>query len=434
MPIFRQKLEVKKQIKYPFHWVGKEGKVIEVYRSEIHIIRKNHRLWKYCDDMCYKSKNLYNRTNWILMKQWEKHEHKMSAFDLNKLLKTEDCFKALPSKCSQQIIISLRGEWDSLFGSLCKFKNDKTNYTGSPHPPRYKKKNGRNIVYFDYQQGRFKDGKYYFQNRLHDKSIRYIETNINPVEYKQLQIIPYGSCYKIAIIYKITVPNTVQEDSWLAIDLGINNFATLTNNAGINPVIINGKIMKSINNYYNKLLAKAQSYAPHQSTHRTKQISTKHSNLMTDYMHKISRWIINYCLENGIWNIVIGHNKDWQRYVNLGKKNNQRFSQIPFDKFIKQLKYKGENAGINVETIEEQYTSKSSFIDGDNIPIKIKSKNAYKFSGERIKRGLYQSKDGTLINSDVNGSYNILRKRNPEFHWEDRIKGVALHPIMVNVT
>jgi putative transposase len=151
---------------------------------------------------------------------------------------------------------------------------------------------------------------------------------------------------------------------------------------------------------------------------------------MNDKMHKISKLIIKYCQENKIDNIVIGRNKDWQRNSNIGKKNNQAFVQIPYENFIAKLKYKAEEAGIRIIVISEQYTSKSSFIDSDPIP---EDYGEYEFSGKRINRGLYKSKNNIIINSDVNGSYNILRKCNPEFSYNDGIKGIALYPIRLTV-
>jgi len=178
------------------------------------------------------------------------------------------------------------------------------------------------------------------------------------------------------------------------------------------------------------LFAKAEGYIGKGTSNRIKKISTKKNNITEDHIHKVSRWIINYCIENNIDNIVIGRNKDWQRKSNIGKKNNQKFVQIPFESLINKIIYKAEENGIKVQIMTEQYTSKSSFIDNDVIPDKF---GKYKFSGKRIKRGLYQSKNGTLINADVNGSFNILRKCNPEFIYDDRIKGISLYPIRVNI-
>lgn len=346
------------------------------------------------------------------------------------MLKSTDEFKALPAKTSQQIIILLGKNWKSFFKGVKDWSKNKEKYCGKPNLPKYKNKNGRQIVFFDYTQGKFKDKKYYFPIREgEDKN--YIDTNIDKKNFKLLRIIPYGNCYKIEIIYKKEIKEKIEyNNNYLAVDLGVNNLATLTNSIGSQPIVINGRILKSINCYYNKIRAKAMSYVGKRTSNRIKKIDTKRSNIIETHLHKISRWIINYCLQNNIENVVIGRNKDWQRNSNLGRKNNQLFAQIPFEELIRKISYKAEEAGIKIWIVSEEYTSKVSFIDNDIIPIKH---GEYEFSGKRKKRGLYKSKDGILINADVNGSYNILRKCNPEFIYNDGIKGISLYPIRQNV-
>lgn len=402
---------------------------VYVLRSEIHIIKKGHRLYSYCDEICFKSKNLYNHVNYILRQAYTKGEEVPFAFQLNKKLKNEDVFRALPSKTSQQIIIKLGHNWKAFFKSIKDWSKSKSKYTGRPRIPKYKDKNGRNIVFFDYQQGTLKDGKYKFP--LTDN---YIETNVTKEQFRQVQIIPYGSCYKICIVYRKKIKVNVEtNNSYLAIDLGIDNLATLTNNIGEQPIVINGKIIKSVNQYYNKKLAKLRSYVGRNSSNRINRLNTKRNNIINTHFHKISRWIIEYCKAYHIQNIIVGKNHDWQRNSKMNKKTNQKFIQTPYEKFIHQLIYKGEELGINVEEIEEQYTSKSSFIDNDIIPTRF---GDYEFSGKRIKRGIYKSKEDKLINADVNGSYNILRKYlnkcNIQFSYED-VEGLSLNPIRLNI-
>jgi putative transposase len=402
----------------------------KVLRTQTHMIRKEHKLYKYCDETCLKSKNLYNYANFIVRQEFITNGRWISAFDLNKMLKGEDVFKELPSKASQQIMILLGKNWKSFFKSIKDWSKNKSKYTGKPKLPKYKDKNGRQVIFFDYTQGSFQNNKYYFPRRDR-KKIEYIETNIHKSDFRLLRIVPYGNCYKIEIVYtKEVKEKEVYNNNYLSIDLGVNNLATLTNNIGIQPIIINGKILKSINQYYNKLQAKAMSYIRRGTSNRIKKINTRRDNIVNTHLHKISRYIIQYCLTNNIDNIIIGRNQDWQRNSNIGRKNNQSFVQIPFEDLIKKISYKAEENGIKVITTSEEYTSKSSFIDNDMLPNKFGN---YKFSGKRIERGLYKSKDGILINADVNGSFNILRKCIPEFVYNDRIEGVSLHPIKCNI-
>jgi putative transposase len=380
--------------------------------------------------MCYKSKNLYNYANYLVRQEFINNNKCIYSFSLNKELKHTDVFKELPAKTSQQIILKLGKNWKSFFRGIKSWNKNKSIFCGKPNLPKYKKKDGRFIVFFDRTQGSFKNNKYYFP-RKDRKNKEYIDTNINKKDFRLLRIVPYGNCYKIELVYtKQIIEKLEYNNNCLAIDLGINNLVTLTNNIGLQPIAINGKILKSINCYYNKLKTRAMSYVRRGSSNRTKKIDTKRNNIVNTHMHEISRYIINYCLANNIDNIVIGRNKDWQRNSNIGKKNNQIFVQIPFEDLLKKISYKAEENNIAITIISEEYTSKSSFIDNDIIPEKFGN---YSFSGERIKRGLYKSKNGKLINADVNGSFNILRKCIPEFIYNDRIEGVSLHPIKCSI-
>lgn len=399
---------------------------MKILRSEIHVINKNHKFFNYCDDICFKSKNLYNYVNYLMRQEFITNSNVLSPLDLNKQLKNEEVYKELPSKTSQQVIIKLGKNWKSYVKAIKDWGKHREKYTGMPKLPKYKDKNGRNIIMFDYQQTRVIKGKLKFP-----KTNLYIKTNVRREDFRQIQIVPYGSCYKVIVIYNKEIEEVTEtNDKYLAIDLGIDNLATLTNNIGKQPIVINGKVLKSVNQYYNKKLAKAMSYVGTKTSNRIRKLSFKRNNIVDTLFHKSSRWIINYCLENDIQNIVIGKNNDWKRGSDIGRKNNQNFVRVPFEKLIKHLEYKAEEIGIRVITVEEQYTSKSSFIDNDQIPVKF---GDYHFSGRRIKRGLYKSKNGTLINADVNGSYNILRKCNPQFSYDERIEGVSLHPIRVNI-
>ena len=223
----------------------------------------------------------------------------------------------------------------------------------------------------------------------------------------------------------------------VSIDLGLENFVTIVNNIGLKPIVIKGKVLKSINQYYNKEKAKYQSILEKTNHKRTskrlQKLTTKRNNKIKDYTHKVTKYIIKYCKTNNIDTVIIGYNKGWKQEVEIGKKNNQNFTGIPFDVGINQILYKAENKGIKTIIREESYTSKSSFLDNDLIPINKKNSDIqYQFSGKRIKRGLYQSNNGTLINADVNGAYNIMKKEFPNA-FADGIEGVGLHPLVVKL-
>ncbi|MED4995098.1 transposase, partial [Geobacillus stearothermophilus] len=214
------------------------------------------------------------------------------------------------------------------------------------------------------------------------------------------------------------------------IDLGLNNFVTMVNNIGETPIVINGKGVKSINQYYNKQKVYFQSILKKQNglnwSKRLEKLTLKRNNKIKDFMHKASRYVVDWCVKHNIDTIVIGKNDNWKQEVDLGKRLNQAFVQIPYDMFIEQLQYKCEEVGIKVVLTEESYTSGTSFLDGE-APIKENyDKN------RRIKRGLFKSNKGILINADVNGAYNIMRKVFPKA-FANGVEGVGLHPVKLNV-
>ena len=232
-------------------------------------------------------------------------------------------------------------------------------------------------------------------------------------------IIPKSNArfFEIQYIYKVDeIQRELNKETALAIDLGINNLCTCVTSNG-NSFIMDGKKLKSMNQWYNKRNSKLQSIKDKQGfgkklTNQQTKLLRKRNNRVTDYIHKTSKYIINYCIDNNIGNLVCGMNKDFQRNSNLGKKNNQTFVSIPFGKIRHNLEYLSKLNGINFVTQEESYTSKSSFWDKDKIPIFGKEETQVKFSGRRIKRGLYKTKEGKILNADVNGALNILRKSN----------------------
>ncbi len=211
------------------------------------------------------------------------------------------------------------------------------------------------------------------------------------------------------VVYEVKDVEMLKDNNHYAgIDLGINNLATITSNIS-QSYIVNGRPVKSINQYYNKIKANLQSQLKDKRTSkRIQRLTFKRNCKIKDYFHKSTSYIVNQLVSDSINTVVIGQNKDWKQDINIGTKNNQSFTSIPHSMFINMLKYKCRLKRINIVCIEEPYTSKSSFLDLDPIP-SLKDEKV-SFSGKRIKRGLYRSGSGSIINADVNGSFNILRK------------------------
>lgn len=232
---------------------------------------------------------------------------------------------------------------------------------------------------------------------------------------QQVRIIPKVGCYVIEVIYEIKENQPKQNQRVAAIDLGVNNLATVVTNDGDNPILISGKKIKSINQYYNKITSKKKSLLPYNvfTSKALHRLWLKRNNKISYEIHKITKFLANYFDERDVSKVIVGNNSGWKNGINIGKRNNQNFVNIPYAKFINQLTYKCQLLGITVITREESYTSKASFLDYDEIP-NYKDEAIPKFSGKRIKRGAYKSKT-RIINADVNGAYNTMVKENPNY-------------------
>ena len=243
---------------------------------------------------------------------------------------------------------------------------------------------------------------------LHDKKIR------------QIHIVPKhnGKYFEAVYMFDDAEQETpiLDSEKALSIDLGVSNLATCVTNEG-ESFIIDGKKLKSINQWYNKELARLSSIKDKQKiksyTNRQYAITNKRNNRVSNYMYNAAKLIIDYCTEHKIGNIVVGYNDGFQDRSNLGRVNNQNFVQIPLGKLKSRLEYLSKLNGINFVLQEESYTSRASFFDKDDIPVwNPQNPVETEFSGIRIRRGLYKTKSGTLVNADVNGALNILRKSN----------------------
>jgi len=376
--------------------------------------------------LCHSAKNLYNLANWYVRQDFFKLNIFLNYYDLDYILKDKNVYRELPSQSSQQILKLVNRNWRSYFGALKVYRANPNKFKNKPKIPHYKKKNGEFIVIFTNQQCRIKEGYLYFPKKV---NLKRIKTRIKE-KLKEVRIIPLGIKYKIEIIYKKEEKDLgLNKNNILSIDLGLNNLITAVNNIGLDPIIIKGKVVKSINQYYNKQLAFYRSIenkkSNFQDTKRIQKLHLKRDNKINTIFHRISRFIINYCIKNNLGTIIIGYNNGWKQNINIGKKNNQKFVQIPFLRLINQVKYKSELVGISVITINENHTSKCSFLDNEEI------RHHKKYLGKRISRGLFRTSNGTLINADVNAGYNIMKKVFPNSVQVDGIEAFGLMPQII---
>ena len=401
---------------------------IKANRVEQQVISKQHPLWKTIDDMCFKSKNLYNYANYIIRQEFITTGKYINYYDMNKNLKTEPDYKNCMSQPANCTLRLLDKNWKSFFVAIKDWSKHKEKYLGMPKLPKYLKKDGRYIWMIP------NNTCYIYNNELHFR-IRKLQSIIWKTNAKgrliQIRFVPHGCNYIMEVVTEIEVPDVVDFESKriASIDLGVNNFVTLTNNIGLQPIIINGRGIKSINQYYNKQKAKLQSELRKRNNKGwSKALDTltfKRSMRIKNFMHHVSKYIIQYCVENQIDTLVCGLNKEWKQECSMSKETNQKFVYIPYDILIKQLEYKSQEFGIKFITDNESYTSGTSFLDGE-----IPCKDNYDKS-RRVQRGLFQASN-RLINSDVNGSLQILKKVFPDA-FSYGIVG-NLTPLVINVT
>ena len=397
--------------------------------TEIHQIRPNHKLYSICDELCFKSKNLYNAALFEFRQSFfDKDLDTLTWQNINRIFNQRNQFdyRELPSKVSNTVLKKL-GNNISSFWSLVK----KSDYNKKVKLPKYlHKTDGRFIVEFNKQT--FSNKRDEDNNLIICKSSLDLRIPTKVEKPQQIRIIPKVGCYVIEIVYEIEENRLKQNQRVAAIDLGLNNLATVVTNDGDNPILISGRKIKSINQYYNKMTSKKKSLLPYNvfTSKSLDRLWLKRNNKISYEIHKVTKFLANYFDERDVSKVIIGNNSGWKNEINLGKRNNQNFVNIPYTKFINQLTYKCELLGITVIVREESYTSKASFLDYDEIP-NYKDEVIPKFSGKRIKRGLYRS-TFRKINADVNGAYNTMVKENPNYIIGKR-EQLGFNPILIKL-
>lgn len=425
-------------------------------------------------DLCHTSKNLWNEANYVVRQLYlnnnscltekDKDGNRKGSYmkysDLDYLINNKsENYSKLPAPTSQQILKILDRSWKSFFESIKDWKLNPSKYLGRPKLPGYKKKDGEFLLVFTNQQVKIKNGYLIFPKKLNyfnNKNNR-IKTRLDDeTNIREVRIIPRGigdrkgvkqyvKQYVIEIVYKIEEHQLdLNKENVIGIDFGLRNIVTISNNIGEKPIIVKGGVLKSINQYYNKRRSDIQSIYNRQPIYcqiKDKsivyrragpaiQVLTNNRNRkIKDVMHKYSRYIIDYCINHNIGTIALGHNPGQKQEINLGTKTNQNFVNIPEYLLRKMIKYKGEDIGISIIEQEESHTSKCSFLDDESV------EHHDIYVGKRISRGLFRSEKGKIINADVNGGLNIIKKAIPKAFqkWKaDRIEDDGLHPLRIN--
>lgn len=364
-------------------------------------------------NLCKISNNLYNQALY-LFRQTLKNENKWLWYaDMDKLMKNtpnlegEINYRLLKAQVSQQILKVLDKNIKAYCKAIKDFKTNPSKYKAMPQLPSFKKRSGLFNLYYPNQSAIIKNGKIRLAKDLEILIPQWSKYKERIQNFQQVRILPSGKKLKIEIVYRQEVKDAdLDKSKYASIDLGIDNLATMVTDKG--SFLYSGKFLKSYNRNFNRQLAKLQSIKDKQgtkkATKRMQNLYEKRDRYFEDAFHKYSRMIVNYLVENRIGNLVVGYNAGWKQSVNIGKRNNQKFVQIPFARLVSYLEYKCRMTGIRFVKNEESYTSKCDALAKEEIR-KHKS-----YLGKRVKRGLFRSSTGRYINADVNGAVNILRK------------------------
>ena len=385
----------------------------EVWRTELMETNPHPAL----DLLCYQTKNFYNRAMFLFKQHYTQTKKWLSYQQLDRQLKREECYRILPAHTAQHTLKLLVRNWKSFGRAKKEYSSNPQAFLGKPRPPKYKPKDGQQIAIFSNQQALVRNN-----TLLLPKKVPFaIRTRLpDHIRLKEVRVIPRGVGYTIELVYSKLVPEIeVKGKNIGAIDLGTCNLLTYVDNIKGRPIVVKGEgkgIKSAIRLYLKEVKKLQQKYAKQQNKalkqnnqliygKKFHQLRETKRRRVRNWIHQMSRRFVDHWVQTGIKREYIGYNPLWKQQIRLRKKTTQMFVILPFDQFIHALKYKAEEHGIIVERIEEEYTSKCSFLDNE-----YPQKRA-RYQGRRTNRGLFQSSTGILINADVNGAYNILRKR-----------------------
>ncbi len=396
---------------------------------EQHVIARTDSRFVPIDQAAFRAKNLYNAALYLVRQSFIFNSQYLSYNEVYHQMKGHDAYQALPRKVAQQVLRLLDKNWQSYFAASKAYRETPSKFRRPPKLPHYKQKtDGRFALVYTIQalsQHGLKAG-------LIQPSMLPITIQTKQEHIAQVRIIPRPGFYVVEVIYEhLEAATTGDPALYAAVDIGVDNLAAITaNKKGFVPRLVNGRPIKSINQFYNKRKAAWQHrYGTVGTTARMERLTNKRTRRINHYLHTASKAIIALLVTEGIGTLVIGKNPGWKLEAELGRVNNQHFVQLPHARFIQMLTYKAQLVGIRVLIQEESYTSKASFLDSDPIPTYDPNRDGqHTFSGKRVKRGLYRTKGGRYLNADVNGSYNILRKALPTA-FANGIEAVVVRPV-----
>lgn len=388
--------------------------------TEQHIITNNHPSYAFLTHETHLSKNLYNATLYLMRQDYFDKKPIRSWIDIiNEFTATNNPdYRALPSKIAKQTIKKAGSDLHSFFG-LLKLKN-KGNYNKQVKLPKYKKTNGHTLLEYPKESisrkiktVKTKKGDLFLHTACTNDPTHKFQFYSQHETISSARIIPKNNHFIIEVIRdEEDTPPKEDNGKYASIDIGLNNLAAVFYNFNEPSSLVNGRHLKSINQYYNKEVSSVKSSLEkcnnRKKSNRLSRLVNKRNNKIRSELHEVSSLLVNHLVSLDISKVIIGKNDNWKQDINIGSRNNQNFVSVPHAKFIDMLTYKLARHGIEVVLTEESYTSKCSALDRE----KICSHGSY--AGSRVRRGLFRTSRGVLMNADVNGAVNIMRKVVPD--------------------
>lgn len=391
---------------------------------EQHRIDRHDACWTAIDAAAFASKNLYNAALYLTRQAYISDHTAITYAELDMLMQATQEYRALPAKVAQWVLKQVARAWTSYFAACQEWAANPSKFLGHPKLPKYLQKQGRNLLTYTEQaiSRAPKNAGWIVPSGL---DIR-IATKLSYAVIDQVRLVPHATHYTMEVIYERAITPADVDPAWVAgIDLGVNNLAAITaNQPGFTPLLVNGRPLKALNQWYNKSRAHYQSLLREgqYTSHRLDVLTDKRKRQVDSYLHVASRRIVDHLVQHRIGTLVIGKNDGWKQDVTLGKRTNQAFVFLPHARFIQMLTYKAQLVGIQVSLTEESYTSKCSFLDSEPLA------HQEQYQGKRVTRGSFVTATGKRLNADVNGAYNMIVKVVPDAFGKGRV-GVVVHPV-----
>ena len=411
-----------------------------MYRTDRIYVSTQHEMFPYFDELAHKAKNLYNASLFRIRNTFTSHDktnvtsnekevldelallkgqktyHVLGYGVLQRLMRVTqnpDFFAGLPMQSAQAIVKHACSDFQNWLSTLKKYKQNPALFTGKPRMPGYCKGDITALTLTNQDAVIYGD-----ELKLPKTKQRLRIRKRHNARLQEVKVCPVSGGYDILLVYQVKEPSVENGTHSAAVDFGVGNTMAVVADTG-DSILFKGEYIKSINQYFNKekawrvsVMSKGNTTTTRVWSKKLDQLSAYRTNYIRDCFHKMSRLLMKWCKSHEVGYLVLGSNKFWKQEVDIDKRNNQNFVSIPFEILKSMIELKSNEYGITVIRQEESYTSKASFIDLDFIPVYNEEKpdKKYHFSGRRIHRGLYKSADGTLINADINGAANILRK------------------------